>query len=166
MTLKKTSAVVGDLDEIDILILDLLQHDARVTTKEVANKLGLTITPVAVRIRKLEGEGYIQRYVAILNKEKIERSLIAFTSIQLREHTQAALRNFEQKITRFPEVMECFRLAGQMDFLAKVAVRDMAQYDRFLMDRLSLLPDIGSVQTQFVLSDVKVHTAYSLRALP
>jgi len=154
--------MAGELDRIDIRILDLLQHDARSTTKEIADKLGLTITPVSVRIRKLEESGYILRYVAILDKDKIGKSLIAFTSVQLREHSQAALRSFEQKSIKFREVMECYRLTGQFDFLLKIAIRDMQEYNGFLMDKLATLPNIGSVQTYFVLSEGKSETAYPL----
>lgn len=150
------------LDRTDIRILDMLQHDARVTTKEIADKLGLTITPTAVRIRKLEDAGYIRRYVAILDKDKIGKHLIAFTSIQLREHTQTALRNFEKTSVKFKEVMECYRLTGQFDFLLKVAIKDMQEYNAFLMERLATVPNIGSVQTYFVLSEGKAETAYPL----
>ncbi|MBO9203345.1 MULTISPECIES: Lrp/AsnC family transcriptional regulator [Niastella] len=150
------------LDQIDTQILDLLQHDARVTTKELADKLGLTITPVSVRIKKLEEAGYIKRYVAILDRDKVGKSLIAFTSIQLREHSQTALRNFEQKSVKFKEVMECYRLTGNFDFLLKIAIRDMKEYNDFLMNKLATLPNIGSVQTYFVLSEGKSETAYPL----
>lgn len=153
---------MAELDRTDIRILDMLQHDARVTTKEIADKLGLTITPTAVRIRKLEDAGYIKRYVAILDKDKIGKTLIAFTSIQLREHTQTSLRNFEKTSIKFKEVMECYRLTGQFDFLLKVAIKDMQEYNAFLMERLATVPNIGSVQTYFVLSEGKVETAYPL----
>ena len=150
------------LDLIDTQILDLLQHDARVTTKELADKLGLTITPVSVRIKKLEEAGYIKRYVAILDRDKVGKALIAFTSIQLREHSQTALRTFEQKSVKFKEVMECYRLTGNFDFLLKIAIHDMKEYNDFLMNKLSTLPNIGSVQTYFVLSEGKSETAYPL----
>ncbi len=150
------------LDPIDTQILDLLQHDARVTTKELADKLGLTITPVSVRIKKLEEAGYIKRYVAILDRDKVGKGLIAFTSVQLREHTQSSLRTFEQKSVKIKEVMECYRLTGNFDFLLKIAIRDMKEYNDFLMNKLSTLPNIGSVQTYFVLSEGKSETAYPL----
>jgi DNA-binding Lrp family transcriptional regulator len=154
--------MIAELDDIDIRILDLLQHDARTTTKEMADKLGLTVTPVSVRIRKLEEAGYIKRYVAILDKDKIEKSLIAFTSIQLREHSQDALRSFEKAIAKMREVMECHRLTGRTDFLLKIAIRDMNEYNNFLMEKLAKLANIGSVQSHFVLSEGKTETAYPL----
>ena len=154
--------MISNLDDTDIRILDLLQHDARTTTKELADKLGLTVTPVSVRIRKLEEAGYIKRYVAILDKDKIGKSLIAFTSIQLREHSQDVLRSFEKASGKLREVMECYRLTGRFDFLLKVAIRDMQEYNTFLIDKLAKLPNIGSVQSHFVLWEGKTETAYPL----
>jgi Lrp/AsnC family leucine-responsive transcriptional regulator len=151
-----------EIDHIDLHILDLLQNDARITTKEIADKLGLTITPISVRIRKLEETGYISRYVAILDKEKIGKGLLAITTVTLREHSQAAIRSFERAGVKFREVMECYRLTGQFDFLLKVVVRDMQEYNSFAMEKLSTLPNIGSVQTSFVLWEGKVETAYPL----
>jgi Lrp/AsnC family leucine-responsive transcriptional regulator len=150
------------LDHIDINILQLLQHDARITTKEIADKLGKSVTPVYERIKKLEETGTIQRYVALLNKDLIGKNLIAFTTVQLKEHSQAALRGFEKEGIKFHEVMECYHLTGQFDFLLKIAIRDMNEYNAFLMNKLATLPNIGVVQTFFVLSESKVETAYSL----
>jgi DNA-binding Lrp family transcriptional regulator len=154
--------MTDQLDLIDLRILDLLQHDARVTTKEIADKLGLTITPTSIRIRRLEETGYIQRYVAILDKEKIGKKQIAFTMVQLLEHSQAALAAFEQASVKFREVMESYRLTGKFDFILKVAVRDLQEYNNFLTDRIASQPNIGAVQTSFVLWEGKVDTAYPL----
>jgi len=101
--------------------------------------------------------GFVRRIPPLRGK-----SLIAFTSVQLREHSQAVLRSFEQKSVKFREVMECYRLTGQFDFLLKIAIRDMQEYNGFLMDKLATLANIGSVQTYFVLSEGKSETAYPL----
>lgn len=154
--------MLANLDAVDIRILQLLQHDARITTKEIADKLGKSVTPVYERIKKLEEAGYIQRYVALLNKDMIGKHLIAFTTVQLKEHSQAVLRAFEKEVIKFHEVMECYQLTGQFDFLIKVAHRDMNEYNDFLMNKLSTLSNIGVVQTYFVLSEGKVDTAYAL----
>ncbi len=154
--------MLSALDETDIRILQLLQHDARITTKEIADKLGKSVTPIYERIRKLEESGYIQRYVALLNKEMVGKNLIAFTTVQLKEHSQAALRGFEREGIKFQEVMECYHLTGQFDFLLKIAINDMNEYNAFLMTKLATLPNIGVVQTFFVLSEGKVETAYAL----
>lgn len=150
------------LDSIDIRILQLLQHDARLTNKEVADKLGKSVTPIYERIKRLEEEGYIARYVAILNKDLIGKHLTAFTTVQLKEHSAAALRGFEKEAIKFPEVMECYHLTGQFDFLLKIAIRDMVEYNGFLMNKLATLPNVGGLETFFALSEGKKETAYAL----
>ncbi len=150
------------LDSTDLRILQLLQHDARVTTKEIADKLGKSVTPVYERIRRLEDEGYILRYVALLNKDLIGKHLTAFTTVQLKEHSAAALRGFEKEVIRFPEVMECYHLTGQFDFLLKIAIKDMVEYNGFLMNKLATLPNVGGLETFFALSEGKKETAYAL----
>ncbi|HEX9511893.1 MAG TPA: Lrp/AsnC family transcriptional regulator [Puia sp.] len=150
------------LDSTDLQILRLLQHDAKLTNKEIADKLGKSVTPVYERIRKLEEEGIVNRYVALLNKELIGKSLVAFTTVQLKEHSLVALKGFEREVVKFPEVMECYQLTGQFDFLLKTAIRDMGEYKDLFMNRLATLPNIGSVQSYFVLSEGKVETAYAL----
>ncbi len=149
-------------DPVDIHILQLLQHDARLTNKEIADKLGKSVTPVYDRIKRLEEEGFIARYVALLNKDLIGKPLVAFTTVQLKEHSSVALKGFEREVVRFGEVMECYQLTGLFDFLLKTAIKDMVEYNDFLMNRLATLPNIGAVQTHFVLSEGKVETAYAL----
>jgi Lrp/AsnC family leucine-responsive transcriptional regulator len=154
--------MLAELDDIDIGILQLLQHDARVTTKEIADKLGKSVTSIYERIKKLEESGYIQRYVALLDKDRIGKNLIAYTTVQLKVHSQAALKGFEREGAKFQEVMECYHLTGQFDFLLKIALQDMTEYNDFLMNKLATLPNIGVVQTFFVLSESKRETAYHL----
>jgi len=151
-----------DLDDINIQILQLLQHDARITHKEMADKLGKSVTAVYERIRKLEEVGYILRYVALLDKNLIGRSLTGYTTVQLKEHSQLVLRNFEKEVIKFHEVMECCQLTGQSDFLLKIVIQDMQSYNDFLINKLATLPNIGVVQTSFVLSEAKKETAYPL----
>jgi DNA-binding Lrp family transcriptional regulator len=150
------------LDSVDIRILQLLQHDARLTTKEVADKLGKSVTPVYERIKRLEEEGYIARYVALLNKDLIGKHLTAFTTVQLKEHSAAALRGFEKEVVKFPEVMECYHMTGRFDFLIKMAIKDMKEYNDLLMGKLATLPNVGGLETFFVLSEGKKETAYAL----
>jgi DNA-binding Lrp family transcriptional regulator len=157
--------MINDLDVTDISILKLLQHDARLNNKEIADKLGKSVTPIYERIKKLEENGYIRRYVALLNKDLIGKDLVAFTTVQLKEHSQNALRSFLKEGSKFPEVMECYHLTGTFDFLLKIAIRDMTEYNGFLLNKLSTLPNIGVVQSFFVLSEGKVETAYEL-AIP
>ena len=151
-----------NLDKLDLQIIHEMLHGDDVPYAELGKKLFVSGGTIHVRIKKLEEAGYIKRYVAILDKDKVGKGLIAFTSVQLREHTQSSLRTFEQKSVKIKEVMECYRLTGNFDFLLKIAIRDMKEYNDFLMNKLSTLPNIGSVQTYFVLSEGKSETAYPL----
>ncbi len=154
--------MTDQLDGVDVRILQLLQHDARITTKEIADKLKKSVTAVNVRIKKLETEGYVKRYVALLDRKLVGKNLIAFTMVHLKEHAQVALKNFVRECVKFSEVMECYHLTGDFDFLLKVAIKDMDEYNDFLIHKLATLANIGTVQTNFVLSEGKVETAYAL----
>lgn len=150
------------LDQTDRRILTYLQHDARQTTKEIADKINKSVTTVHDRIRKLEDNKVIRKYVALIDNQVIDKSLIAFTTVQLKEHSLSALNGFEKEVVKFPEVMECYHLTGQFDFLLKAAIADMNEYHQFLRNKLATLANIGAVQTYFVLSESKHETAYNL----
>ncbi len=150
------------LDKTDIRILQLLQNDARLTNKEIADKLGKTVTPVYERIKWLNKEGYIQRYVAVLDKNKIDKKLVAFTNVQLKEHAHAMLKAFEKDIVKLNEVMECHHMTGSYDYLLKIVVKDMKEYQDFIVNKLAKLPNIGTVQSGFVMTEVKHETAYMI----
>lgn len=157
--------MLSQLDATDIGILQLLQHDARFTNKEIADKLGKSINPVYERIRRLEREGYIQRYVALVDRTKIDKTLVAFTNVQLKEHSHSMLKDFEQAIVNFEEVMECHHMTGIYDYLIKIVVRDMNEYQDFIVNKLARLPNIGTVQSGFVMTEIKHETAYALRPM-
>jgi Lrp/AsnC family transcriptional regulator, leucine-responsive regulatory protein len=150
-------------DATDVRILQLLQHDARLTNKEIADKTGKSITPIYERIKRLEAAGVIEGYKAILNKDKIGRSLIAYTNVQLKEHSKTMLRAFEKTIVQIDEVMECMHLTGTHDYLLKIAVADMHEYHSFLTNKLAALPNIGTVQSGFVLNEVKRNHGYPIK---
>ena len=150
------------LDKDDVRILQLLQHDARLTNKEIADKIGKSVTPVFERIRRLENENYIQRYVAVLDKRKINKSLTAYTHVQLKEHAREMLKTFEKEVIRLDEVMECYHMAGQYDYLLKVAVGDMDEYADFMLNKLARLANMGTVHSFFVLHEAKKETAYRI----
>ena len=153
----------SDLDETDVRMLDLLQRDARLTNKEIAFKLKKSVTPVYERIRWLEKEGFIQRYVAVLDKNKIDKKLVAYTNVKLKEQALAMLKSFEKSIVEFREVMECNHVSGNYDYLLKVVVRDIEEYQQFVMNKLAKLPNIGTVQSGFVMTEIKHETAYELK---
>ena len=156
--------MLPQLDATDIGILQLLQFDARLTNKEIADKLGKSINPVYERIRRLEREGYIQRYVALVDRNKIDKSLVAFTNVQLKEHSHVMLKDFERSIVNFEEVMECHHMTGMYDYLIKIVVRDMTAYQDFIVNKLARLPNIGTVQSGSVMTEIKHETAYALHS--
>lgn len=150
------------MDKDDIRILQILQHDSRMTNKEIADKIGKSVSPVYERIRRLENDGIIQQYVAILDRRKVNRSLSAYVNVQLNEHAATMMNTFEKEVIRFSEVMECYHMTGQYDFLLKVEVRDMDEYYNFMINKLATLSNVGTVQSFFVLNEAKKDLAYRL----
>lgn len=147
------------LDIVDRRIIALLQQDAKLTNKEIAAELGLTTTPVYERIKRLEEDGYIRRYVALIDREKLGYSLVAFCNVQLKEHAQRYLRQFEAEIGQLREVVECYHIAGQFDYLLKVIIQDIHAYHDFIVNKLATLENIGNVQSSFVMQEIKWGTA-------
>jgi len=152
------------LDETDLHILDLLQHDARLTNKEIAAKLGKSVTSVFERVKRLESEGYIKGYVALLDRKKTGKHVTAFASITLKEHGHDLFLEFESKINAFPEVMECYKTNGPCDYLLKVLVADIEDYELFITNKLSRLEAVSRINSLFVISESKHETALSLNA--
>ncbi len=149
------------LDPTDIALLKMLQTDASLTSKELSYKLNKSIATIHERVKRLKEQGYIQRVVAILDRKKINKSLIAFSQVLLNDHTAETLTTFEKEIIKFPEVMECFQMTGMFDFLLRIATSDMEEYHHFYR-KLGTLPKITSVQSFFVLSETKSNTEYPL----
>src|ERR1700743_2577994 len=127
------------IDAIDIDILRILQENANATTKEISLKLHLTTTPIHERIKRLVKDGYIKKYVAILNKEKLNKGLTVFCNISLKQHTSKIGHEFVAEIGLLEEVVECYNISGDYDFLLKVLVADMPGYQQFVMNRLGSL---------------------------
>jgi DNA-binding Lrp family transcriptional regulator len=150
-----------ELDLTDIAILRLLQKDAELTNKEIAHALNKSVATVHDRIRQLKELGYIKRVVAILDRKKIDKGLIAFSHVLLNDHAAGTLIAFEREVVKFPEVMECFQMTGTFDFILRVATTDMDAYHTFYR-KLATLPNITTVQSFFVLSETKSDTAYPL----
>lgn len=147
-----------NLDATDLRILRLLQHQAKVTNKEVAAELGLTASPVYERIRKLERTGVIRRYVALIDREQLGLRLLVFCNVSIKEHTRPYILQFEREIQTLPEVLECFHTAGGFDYLLKIVVPDMNAYQQFLVQKLAALENIGRVQSSFVMDEIKHDT--------
>lgn len=143
------------LDEIDIKILRLLQEDARRTTKELAAGVNLSTTPVFERLKRLEREGYIKQYVAILDAEKLDLGFEVFCSVKLKQMTRDVARNFTRLIRDIPQVAECYNISGEYDYLLKIRARSMKDYNEFLINTLGTIDAIGSVQSSFVMNSIK-----------
>lgn len=150
------------LDAVDIKILEILQGDARITTKALADQLNLSTTPVFERVKRLERDGLIKKYVALVDNKKLGLRLIAFISISLTKHSRSYLEKFVNDIGQYPEVMECYHIAGNYDFLLKVVVRNMEVYETFILNKLSTIANLGHVQSSFVLSENLHSTAYKV----
>jgi len=140
------------LDNIDRKILRILQSDGRITTKELANKLHLTNTPVYERVKKLEKNGIIEKYIAILNPEKLNRNMVIFIDVNLQKHTKDAVDNFKKAALAFPEVMEFHNVSGEYDVHLKIMVRDMAEFKLFLEEKLSGCENVSTVHSSFAIS--------------
>ncbi len=152
-----------ELDKIDKKILKVLQENALTTTKELAVKLNLTATPVYERIKRMEREGYIQKYVAILDKKKMKKGLVVFCNVILKEHAKAIGEKFVKDILALTEVTECYNISGEYDFMLKIVVEDMEEYQKFIMNKLASVENIGSTHSLFVMGEIKTSTAIPIQ---
>jgi Lrp/AsnC family transcriptional regulator len=147
------------MDKIDREILRLLQRDATLPIATIADRVGLSQTPCWKRIRKLETSGVIERRVAILDPEKIGLGITVFVSIQAPDHSEEWLRRFAESVTAMPEVMEFYRMAGDVDYMLRVVVSDMRQYDAFYKRLIGGAP-LKNVTSRFAMERIKLETAY------
>jgi len=150
------------MDQIDKKLLMLLQKDSSLTHKQLSGLLNLSITPIHERIKRLERSGIIEKYVAIVSSERVNKTLVAFTNVSLKEHSTAYLKKFEVEIQSIEEVSACFHIAGQFDYLLKIVVSDMKQYQSVIKDKLASMDNIMNVQSSFVLTEVINSTAIPL----
>jgi len=149
-------------DKMDYRILNLLQRDAQLPHKAIAREVGLSANSVNVRIKRLVAEGYIKKYVALVDHKKIGRGLLAYTQVQVKPHTEENLSAFLEEVVKLHEVMECSHLTGKFDFLLKIAVRDMDEYNEVLRHKLARLPKVDNMESMFVMSQAKSETGFAL----
>jgi Lrp/AsnC family leucine-responsive transcriptional regulator len=150
------------LDRIDYNILRLLQTDGRISNVDLAKEVGLSPTPCLERVRRLEREGFIRDYRAILSPERLNASLIAFVEVTLERTTTADLDRFNAAILRLEEVMECHMVGGGFDYLVKIRLPGMDHYRRFLGEKLAAIPGVSQTHTYVVMEEVKAKTALPL----
>lgn len=150
------------LDALDLSILKLLQKNSKLTNKALSTHLSLSVTAVYERIKKLEKTGIIKDYVALLSKEKLDQSFVAFCHVKLIQHTQDNVKQFEKEVIKIDEVLECYHLSGDYDYLLKVHVKDMESYRDFMIEKLTNLNHIGSTHSMFMINEVKHTTALNI----
>lgn len=151
------------LDLIDKQLLRLLQNDAKQTTKELAAHLGLTLSPVYERIRRLESLGYIKQYIAVLDKNLLGQPITTFCQVSMRYHDKAFIDKFEEEVQKLEEVQECYHMAGQVDFLLKIHVGSLDEYHDFVKYKLSQIENIGVLNSTFVLKEIKRNIGYHIQ---
>ena len=150
------------LDEIDIKILHRLQDEARISNVELANEVGLSPAPCLRRVRELEKAGIIRRYVTLVDPAAVNLNVTVFVQITLDLQVEGRLEIFEQAIMRRPEVLECYLMTGDADYLLRVVVPDVAAYEAFLRDALTRIESAAGIKSSFALNQVKYSTALPL----
>ncbi len=146
------------LDEKDQQLLRLLQTDSKKTTRQLAQELNLSPTAVFERIRKLEKRKIIDKYVALVDKNLLQKSFVVLCHVKLVQHRKEYIAQFEKEITQFPEVLECFHVSGDYDYILKICVRDISAYREFMVSKLTNLQHIASTQSSFMIKEVKNST--------
>ena len=150
------------LDTTDKKLINLLQQDGKQTTKQLSLQLNLSVTAVYERVKKLENKKVIDKYVAIINKNKIERSFLVFCHLKLIQHSKEYVTTFEREILKLEEVSECFHVSGDYDYILKIYVKDMEAYRNFMLTKLTTIKYIGSTHSTFAIEEVKNTTAIHL----
>lgn len=150
------------MDSIDKKLLFLLQTDSKKTTKELSLKLNLSVTAVYERIKKLEREGIIDKYVVLVNRSKVDKGFVVFCHIKLIQHTREFLTKFESEVVKLSEILECHHVSGDYDYILKIALKNMEAYREFLVTKLTTLEHIGSTHSTFMISEVKNTTVLSV----
>ena len=143
------------LDAIDRKIIRSLQEDGKISIGELAEKVGLSPSPCARRVRLMEQAGIIKGYAAIIDQKKVGLPISAFASIKLERQREEDLDRFEDAVSRWPEVLDCYLMTGQRDYLMRVVAADLEAYERFIKDKLTRLDNIASIETSFALGQVK-----------
>ncbi|HOD10814.1 MAG TPA: Lrp/AsnC family transcriptional regulator [Flavobacterium sp.] len=151
-----------EMDAIDKKLLELLQNDTKKTTAALSLILNLSVTAVYERIKKLEREGIIDKYVALLNRNKINKGFVVFCHLKLLQHTKEFINQFEKEVVKLDEVLECFHVSGDYDYILKICVKDMEEYREFMVTKLTTLQHIGSTHSTFMIGEVKNTTIFKV----
>jgi Lrp/AsnC family leucine-responsive transcriptional regulator len=152
---KSAKSAKVSLDAIDVRILRVLQENGRITIQELAQKVGLSPSPCLRRVRILEDARIISAYVAMLDQREVGLPVSVFVSIKLERQREEELNRFAKAVARWPEVLECYLMTGQRDYLMRVVVSDLPAYERFLKEKLTRLDGVASIESSFALGQVK-----------
>ena len=147
--------VSDKLDKVDLQILRTLQDNARLTTKELAARVSLSSTPVFERLKRLENSGYIKKYIAVLDAEKLNQGIVVFCSVKLVRLNKDIAFEFTRIIQEIPEVTECYNISGDYDYLLKIHAPNMKYYQEFILNVLGTIDSLGSLRSTFVMDEVK-----------
>lgn len=143
------------LDQTDIMLLRVLQENARLTVKELASRVNLSPTPVFERVKRLEQRGYILKYIAVLDADKLNQGFMVFCSVKLRRLNHDIAADFVKVMQSIPEVTECYNISGSFDYLLKIHAPDMKYYQEFILNVLGRVDSLGSLESTFVMDVVK-----------
>ena len=146
---------LGNLDNVDLQILRTLQGNARLTIKELASRVSLSSTPVFERLKKLESGGYIKKYIAVLDAEKLNLGFAVFCNVKLRRMNQDIAEEFARIVQNIPEVTECYNISGSFDYLLKIHAPNMKYYQEFILNVLGTIDSLGSLESTFVMAEIK-----------
>lgn len=153
------------LDATDLQILRELQKNARLTTKELAARVNLSSTPVYERVKRLEREDIISRYIAVLNAEKLNRGFVVFCQVKMNRLGRDIASDFAHTIADIPEVTECYNISGQYDYLLKIHAPSMKRYQEFVLNVLGTIPHLASLESTFVMDELKHEYGISLEGI-
>ena len=148
--------MIEKLDHVDLQILRTLQGNARLTIKELASKVSLSSTPVFERLKRLENSGYIKKYIAVLDAEKLNQGFVVFCNVKLSRMNREIAEEFTRIIRGIPEVTECYNISGQYDYLLKIHAPDMKSYQQFVLNVLGTIEHLASLESTFVMDELKL----------
>ena len=152
---EKSTETNLSLDKVDLMILKILQQNAKATVKEIAEKVHLSTTPVFERIKWMEQSGVIRQYAALVDHTKVRKGLMVICYVSLKEHSKSAGTKFIKAINELNEVVECYNISGSFDFMLKVVEENMDKYYDFHVNRLSQIENMGNIQSEFVMGVIK-----------
>ena len=144
-----------NLDKVDLQILRTLQENARLTTKELASRVSLSSTPVFERLKRLESNGYIEKYIAVLNADKLNQGFIVFCHVKMSKLNKDIANGFTERVKRIPEVTECYNVSGHYDYMLKIHAPNMKYYQEFVLNVLGTIDNLSSLESTFVMDTIK-----------